>query len=105
MADHDTNLIGINTSYVEDDADSITRKHTQSIPQWHLDNLAEQRKASSRQREGDFMRVASIPTVVVEKWMREGFNILNDRNITGADIVKRLKAENLDAFLTTDKSI
>ena len=44
------------------------------------------------------MRVASI-TAVVEKWMRE-LHILTDRNITGADIVKRLKAENLDAFLT-----
>jgi hypothetical protein len=105
MADHDTNLIGINTTLVEDNADTFTRKHTQHIPQWHLDDLAEQRKASTGQREGDFMRVASIPTAVVEKWMREGFNILTDRNITGADIVKRLKAENLDAFLTTDKSI
>jgi hypothetical protein len=51
------------------------------------------------------MRVASIPTVVVEKWRREGFDIMSDRNITGAEIVSRLKAENLDGFLTTDKSI
>jgi hypothetical protein len=50
------------------------------------------------------MKVASIPAVVVEKWMREGFNIL-DQNIDGREIVKRLKAENLDAFLTTDKGI
>ena len=62
-------------------------------------------EASSGQREGEFMRVASIPTAVVEKWMREGFNILTMGTLTGADIVKRLKAENLDAFLTTDKSI
>ena len=84
---------------------TLVRKHTQEIPTWHLDKLKEQRNASSQQREGEFMRVASIPTVVVEKWMREGFDILSDKNITGADIVKRLKAENLDAFLTTDKSI
>ena len=105
MSDNGSNLIGINSQIVAEDDGSFTRKHTQSIPQWHLDDLAEQRKASSGQREGEFMRVASIPTAVVEKWMREGFNILTDRNITGADIVKRLKAENLDAFLTTDKSI
>jgi hypothetical protein len=42
--------------------------------------------------------------VVVEKWMREGFDIMGP-GITAADIVKRLKAENLDAFLTTDKSV
>jgi len=101
----DVNLIGIDTNWVTEDDDSIVRKHTQHIPQWHLDDLKEQRNRSTEQREGEFMRVASIPTAVVEKWMREGFDILSDRNITGADIVKRLKAENLDAFLTTDKSI
>ena len=26
------------------------------------------------------MRVASIPTIVVEKWMREGFNIMTGAN-------------------------
>ena len=50
------------------------------------------------------MRVASIPTVIVEKWMKEGFNIF-DQNVDGKDIIKRLKAEGLDAFLTTEKSI
>ena len=105
MSDNGINLIGINSHFVAEDDDNITRKHSQHIPQWHLDDLAEQRKASTGKREGEFMRVASIPTVIVEKWMREGFNIMTDRNITGADIVKRLKAENLDAFLTTEKSI
>jgi len=104
MSDKDSNLIGIDTSHFQQ-GDHVVRKHTQQIPQWHLDKLKEQRNASTQQREGEFMRVASIPTVVVEKWMREGFDILSDKNITGADIVKRLKAENLDAFLTTDKSI
>ena len=104
MADHDTNLIGINTDFIQDEG-RVLRKHTQEIPQWHLDALKEQRNNSTAAPEGEFMRVASIPTVVVEKWMREGFDILSDKNITGADIVKRLKAENLDAFLTTEKSI
>ena len=105
MTNHDTNLLGVNTAYIEEDADSITRKHSQHIPQWHLDNLKEQRNRSTEQREGEFMRVASIPVVVIEKWMREGFDVLSDRNITGKDILKRLKSENLDAFITTDKSI
>jgi len=53
---------------------------------------------------GDFHRVASIPTVVVEKWMREGFNIW-DKNVKASEIVSRLKAEHLDGFLTTTKRI
>ena len=97
-------LIGINTNF-GCDVDGVYTKQTQHLSDQFLDSLKEQRNASSQQREGEFMRVASIPTVVVEKWMREGFDILSDKNITGADIVKRLKAENLDAFLTTDKSI
>jgi len=104
MADHDTNLIGIKTDFVQQ-GDDIVRKHTQQIPQWHLDALKEQRNSSTQQREGEFMRVASIPVAVIEKWRREGFDVLTDKNITGPEIVARLKSENLDAFLTTDKSI
>ena len=100
---NDVNLIGIDTEY-DQDADGVFRKHTQNITQDFLDDIKEQRNASTERKEGEFMRVASIPTVVVEKWMREGFNIL-DPNVNGKEIVRRLKAENLDAFLTTDKQI
>jgi len=48
------------------------------------------------------MRVASIPTVVAEQWLREGFNIYEE---TGAAIVKRLQEQDLTAFMTTDKRI
>lgn len=102
--DKDVNLIGINTDFIQD-RDQVIRKQTQSIPQWHLDNLKQERLAASGKKEGDFMKVASIPNVVVEKWMREGFDILKDKNITGREIVARLKQENLDAFLVTDKQI
>ena len=37
------------------------------------------------------MRVASIPTIVVEKWMREGFNIMSGEH-SAAEIVKRAEA-------------
>lgn len=86
------------------DSGGLFNKRTQEIPQSFLDSLKEQRINSTNQKEGDYMRVASIPTVIVEKWMKEGFNIF-DRNVDGKDIVKRLKAEGLDAFLTTEKSI
>lgn len=85
-------------------ADGLYHKHTQHIPDSLLTDLAEQRQQTATQREGDYMKVASIPTVIVEKWMREGFNIL-DPNIDGREIVKRLKQENLEHFLATEKSI
>lgn len=105
----DTNTKGINLLdpdfAFEDSADGVIRKHTQHIDDRWLADIKAQRNASTEQREGEFMRVASIPTVVIEKWMREGFDVISDRNITGKDIVKRLKAEGLDAFLTTEKSL
>ena len=111
MTNHDTKsndsnqpkLIGVTADFGEN-ADGLFVKKSQDIPQHLIDDIADHRKASSGKREGNFMKVASIPTVIIEKWMSEGFNIF-DSNIKAADIVKRLKAENLEAFLTTEKSI
>ena len=101
--DKKTMLYGVDTSY-EADFDGVFNKHSQHIQQSFLDNIKEQRNRSTEQREGEFMSVATIPTIVVEKWMREGFNIMSGEH-SAAEIVKRLKAENLEAFLTTEKSV
>jgi|TARA_R110000744_G_scaffold77106_1_gene152376 hypothetical protein len=80
----------------------ITQKHTQHISQSFLDDLKDARNESGSKPTGEMMRVASIPTAVVEKWMREGFNLWE---ADGKEIVKKLKAEHLDMFLTTEKRI
>tara|TARA_X000001382_G_scaffold64915_1_gene44975 strand:- start:1564 stop:1890 length:327 start_codon:yes stop_codon:yes gene_type:complete len=98
------NIININTDFVTQAGESAI-KHTQEIPQWHLDNLKQQRDTSATQKTGDMMKVASIPVAVIEKWMREGFDVMRDKNITAKDIVNKLKNEDLGAFLTTEKSL
>ena len=103
MTKQDTNLVGTKVDFGEH-ADGLFIKKSQDIPQHLLDDLKDQRNQSTTRREGEFMKVASIPTVIVEKWLKEGFNIL-DPNVNGKEIVRRLKAENLDAFLATDKEI
>lgn len=80
-----------------------TIKHTQTITDEFLKGNAEKRNASYKPA-GDFHQMASIPTSVVEKWMREGFNIF-DKNTTAKEIVDRLRAENLQAFLTSNKRL
>lgn len=97
----DVNLLGVNTEFLQE-GDDVVRKHTQTISQSFLDDLTASRNASSEQREGEFMRVASIPTVVAEQWMREGFNIYE---ATGPEIVKRLRDQHLDGFMATTKRI
>jgi hypothetical protein len=103
MSSKDVNLIGINTEY-DCDVGGVFQKHTQHLSNQFLNSLKDQRNESTKHREGEFMRVASIPTIVVEKWMREGFDVFSGEH-SAADIVKRLKAENLEAFLTTEKSV
>lgn len=98
------NIIGINSDFVTQAGETVMH-HTQEIPQWHLDNLKDERNASASQRTGDMMKVASIPVAVIEKWMREGFDVMRDKNITAKEIVNKLKNENLDAFLTTEKRL
>ncbi len=97
----DTNLLGVDTQYLQT-GDNVFRKHTQNISQSFLDDLKDARNASKDQDEGDYMRVASIPVIVVEQWMREGFNIYE---ATPQEIVKRLKDQNLEGFMATEKSI
>lgn len=96
-------LDGVKTEF-EADSGGLILKKSQEIPQSLLDSIKAKRDDSTNHREGDFMHVASIPAVIAEKWMKEGFNIL-DPNVNGKEIVRRLKAENLDGFLTTDKRI
>ena len=98
---NNVSLTGVQDDYIQD-GDRVVRKNTQHISQAFLDDLKDARNETSGRPSGEFMRVASIPTVVVEKWLREGFNVWE---ATGAEIVKRLKAENLDAFLATDKKL
>lgn len=83
-----------------DDPDHVTMKSSQHIDQSWLDGLKEMKNNSGRQREKDYMKVASIPNAVVDQWLREGFDIYKE---SGKAILKRLNDQDLSAFLTTEK--
>jgi hypothetical protein len=86
--------------------DTLIIGQHQEIPQDWLDGLAEKRKATTDAgyRAGEFEEFAEIPMIFVEKWRKEGFDILA-HNYKAEEIEKRLRAESLDAFLTTGRSI
>src|SRR5574337_472326 len=87
------------------DGDSNTQlviKHTQEIPDAFLTQLKEARIESDRRPMGDFHRFASIPTAVVEKWKREGFDVMKE---SAKSIIRKLQSEDLGAFITTNKVI
>jgi len=86
---------------VEDDRYVFRR--TQEIGNL-LDHIADRRAESNHAPTGDFHYAGSIPTVIVEKWMAEGFNIF-DPNVSLEDIFKRIRAEDASRLIGTSKHL
>lgn len=76
---------------------------TQEIDSSFLDAIAAKRDVQDRQFAPDDVHVASIPASVVDHWFRNGFSIW-DKNVTPADILKRLSHEDMGKFAVTSKS-
>lgn len=95
------NIIDSGSAF-DENTDGLTIQTYQAIPQSFTDNLKQERFENSQGRvKGEYHRVASIPVVVVDKWMREGFDFYH---ASAKEIIARLKLENLDAFITSDKA-
>jgi hypothetical protein len=86
----------------DENSEGLVIEKYQEIPQSFRDDLKAERHASKSVREGENMRVASIPEVVVDKWLREGFPFWQADAKT---IVAKLRMENLDDFITTNKNV
>tara|TARA_R110002153_G_scaffold39175_2_gene112961 strand:- start:653 stop:970 length:318 start_codon:yes stop_codon:yes gene_type:complete len=95
---HDTQ----NRVLMDNDENNFTIQHSQHIPQSFIDDIRYQRENSLNQKEGEFMRVASVPVQVHEQWLREGFDMMNE---TPKAILMRLKQQDLNAFITTKKQV
>lgn len=96
-----TKLIDTNVNFLTDD-DNLVVKKTQEITQDYLDALKAERNESTARPAGDFHRAASIPVVVYERWLRDGYDA---RQEPIAKTLAKLKAEGLDYFITTDKRL
>ena len=78
----------------------IVRK--QQLISSNLLNEAHEARADDTGHYGEFREVASIPTLVVEIWKQQGFDI---HEHSAHEIVKRLHQQDLQAFITTTKSV
>lgn len=86
----------------DNDQDNFNIIQSQDIPTSFLDDIRMSREASTSSLSGDTMSVARIPVIVHEKWLREGFDLMKE---PAHAIVARLKQENLDGFLTSNKKV
>lgn len=87
-------------SFHNDVGGGLVVKHEQYIPDEFVSSLRREREDSLSTPAGEFHRVASIPTGVVDKWIKEGFDI-NVEPIK--EILKRLRKEQIDGFITSNK--
>lgn len=83
-------------------ADGLYISYEQAIPSEFIDSLKSERAAKEHLRAAEMDRVASIPTAVVEIWLRRGIPFYQ---MSAREIVARLSAEGLDAFISTPKRV
>ncbi len=97
-------LIEATTAFHEDPAAPRTLiiDQQQEIPDDFISELKRQKADSTSVREGEFMHVASIPVLVHEKWLREGYDCTKEPY---RETLKKLRNEHLDAFIVTSKRI
>ena len=86
---------------IDDNVDGLLVRKDQEITSDFLDQLSDERLAS-KAPSSDFHKLASIPVVVVEKWLREGFDIYEQ---DAKAILKKLRDEDLTAFIATTKKV
>jgi len=97
MTHSKSNLIDPTIDFFDDSDAALVVRQQQDITQEYLDDLKD-KKYSKKRPGAEYHRLASIPTVIVEKWKREGFDIF-DQNVKAADIIKRLQREDLTYFI------
>lgn len=96
-----TKVHNINVNF-DENSEGLVIKKSQEITQEYLDSLKEARFNSKNAPSSEYHRAASIPVVIVEKWMKEGYDVFNE---PVAKSLAKLKAEGLDYFITTDKAL
>lgn len=86
-----------------EDTNGLVIEKRQDIPDAFLSQLRGIKADSTDQREGEFMLVASIPVAVHELWLaRDNYDCTKEDIRTS---LKKLKAEGLDTFITTNKRV
>ncbi len=94
-------ILDTNVRLVRNGGDELAVKYEQEITSEFLQECQD-RFVGTRDPSGNLLCVASIPTGVVDRWMREGFNVFEEPIQAS---VARLRAENMSKFVLTSKRI
>lgn len=89
------------TNFDEQGSNLVIAKE-QDITDEYLQGLKDARYGSKNRRAGEMHRAASIPVILHEQWLKDGYDCTKEPI---RKTLAKLKAENLDAFITTDKAL
>lgn len=103
MSTNDIKLLDAEPT-LRDEFGNLTIRKDQEITDDFLTDQRDARFNSAARREGEFMEICALPTIVVEQWKRQGFDIYAP-GVRAKDIVARLQRDNLTAFLSTNKRV
>jgi len=96
-------LIDATTRFLTDAAGRMVIHRKTDIDSAFLSDLSDARLASSAPcRSREMERVCSVPTILADKWLNEGFNIYEAKP---RDILARLRSEGYEALITTSKNV
>lgn len=93
------NDIGID---FQDNSEGLVIHKSQAITDEYLQALKDERFESKNKPTGEYHRAASIPVILHEKWLAEGYDCTKEPI---RKTLAKLKAEGLDYFVTTDKAL
>lgn len=96
-----TQIIDATISF-EENAEGLLIHQRQEIPHEFLNDLRLKREDSLHTPTGTFAHLCSVPALTAAKWKREGFDIMRE---PVREIIKRLRKEQLDAFIATNKRV
>ena len=86
----------------KEEGDNLIIQKQQTITDEYIQSLKDARFESKNRPAGNYHRAASIPVILHEKWLKEGYDCTQE---PVRKTVARLKAEGLDYFVTTDKAL
>lgn len=98
-----SNVIESRFDFIDGDTENpLVIKRSQEIPKEFLDDLAEARHMSTQGRMANYHKAASIPAALHEAWLRQGYDCTKEPI---RKTLQRLREEQLDAFIATERQL
>lgn len=91
--------IGLN---FQENSEGLVVHKSQTISDAYLQTLKDAREESKGKPAGEYHLAASVPVIVHERWLAEGYDCTKEPI---KKTLAKLKAESLDYFITTDKAL